>query len=171
MAEKGTLITDQSGGTSIATRDAYELDDDTNARVIQRADLSCLRAPVPLTLIRTSIPASTEVGDLTALPADLTANLITCGDKSRIVLIPEFSATGAHSVDVALLLFDNSVTPICYASLMDVDLDPGYICRETDTTKHLGQATVLNTMGAYKVGLLGNGLAAVATWKVWAYMI
>jgi len=46
MAEKSILINDQAGGEAIATRDAAEVDADTNNRVIQLMDKATRKLPL-----------------------------------------------------------------------------------------------------------------------------
>ena len=113
MAEKGSLIIDQAGGKSIATRDALELDDLSNARVIQRFSLitdnvpSLLGSPTRLDLY------DVDGSLISGFPSELESNLITCGDKSKLVVFPRFNGVPISSewARVTALCYDNEVSP------------------------------------------------------------
>lgn len=113
MAEKGTTIIAQSGGHNTAVRDAVELDDNSNARLIQHADFS--RTPI-ISPAGSPIRANVTVADpglLSSMPAEIINNLITCGDKSQLVVWAEFTgvATVSDTVRLTLLWYDNEATP------------------------------------------------------------
>lgn len=110
MAEQATRIADQDEGDFVATRDAYEQDGDTNNRVIQLIDWAGRQ--LTITTLRGGTPVTTADGvDLTGLPADLTGNLLTVGDKTVLTVIPEHSAEDG-GVFITPIVFDSAGTTV-----------------------------------------------------------
>lgn len=114
MSEKGILRTDQAGGECIATRDAIELDGNSNARLIQRIDFSCTPYPLPLGTPNRATVTSADPLVLSSVPADHLANLITCGENSKLHVMVHFNGTPTTDwsyVDILPAWYDNEVTP------------------------------------------------------------
>jgi len=106
MAEKGTRISNDQTGEYVATRDAYENTAGGDARVVELVDFAGRQ--LTLSEVRGSVSpiTSDDSQDLTSLPADLTGNKITVGDKSILVVSPQHSA-----IDGEVL-----ITPIIFNS-------------------------------------------------------
>ena len=111
MAEQATRISDQHSGDYIATRDAIETDG-TNARVIQLMDFAS-RQLASLTTIRgiSSFVGSADGIDLTSLPAELTGNLVSIGDKSTLLVFPRHSVSTGE-VTITPIIFNDAGTAI-----------------------------------------------------------
>lgn len=184
MTEKGLLIANQTGShsTSIACRDAYELDESSNARLIQRVNydiMPCKKMPSPMgTQIRTGVAAPDSL-DLSAMPADLTNNIIDCGDATYIVIWVEFAANGDQEITLDPLIFDTTgntntdvlgtleqVYSYCYTGS-----EPS---RNTDGTQQLGlTCSYVKTNGAKRVGIHVDPVYfnVVSTANIWAYVL
>ena len=177
MAEKGILILDQADGESIACRDANALDGDDNPRIIQRLCKSVAQLPMPLgTPTRTNVVAD-DTYDLESLPADLTDNLITMGDKSRIAVYSLFGSVNG-SAYITLLLFDNEASPTVIGKLAHLYIGNncyGNHYTKAGATKSLGRVTIAdfeNTQGAQRVGIHVDDLTNPGTgFNIWAFPI
>lgn len=86
MSEQATRVQDDRSGDYVATRDAYEQDGESKDRVIQIVDLAYRQ--LTLNEIRgADAPITSADGvDLDSLPSELTANLITVGDKRTLIV-------------------------------------------------------------------------------------
>lgn len=116
MSEKGILIEDLVGGDSIATRDAIELDANSNARVIQRVGFSVLHIPSPTGPPNRSEAVDADTQDYSTLSAEIFTNKIACGDKTKLIVMGE--GLGTSGAGVAL-----EVTPLW----LDAEATPGYM--------------------------------------------
>ena len=187
MAEKGILITDQTGGESVALRDAFEQDDGSNARVIQRIDNAVDHITSPMgTAIRTGIQDSDNY-QVDQFPAQLTGGLITCGDKSKLVVTVEFKDQGtSQSTTIIPIVYDNEASPgvISIMEAKAIITTTGlYVCRTQsgyDNVEFLPEIAVWDLNGASKIGLLvravsgaqcGGSLPACIGASVWGYVI
>lgn len=94
MAEKGIKIADQTGGESVACRDAVNPDDEANARVIQLVDVAARGGNYDMSAIRTVL--SSDILDTGTLPAGITDNLLDVSDASSFVFYGEvtYPSTG-----------------------------------------------------------------------------
>lgn len=174
MAEKGTLITDQAGGTSVATRDAYELDGDSNARVIQRVGYSGLQLPDPLHTFRSGVTGGdTDPPRMDNLPANLTTNVITCGDKTTLVLLAVFATgSGFQFINIKPILFDNEVSPGVFMILSEQALDSNYsICRNADGTGQIAELKYWDITGASKIGIHVRSGTVTSTVEIYGGVI
>lgn len=113
MTEKSLLINDQADGEVLAMRDAYELDENSEARIIPRICYANIHFPSPLGAADRTASAIDSM-DLDACPAELKDNLIECGDKSRLVLFAEFTDSGSNRVRVSLVYYDSDKTPLAH---------------------------------------------------------
>jgi hypothetical protein len=166
MAEKGILILDQSGGRSIATRDAVENDDQGHARLIQKVSTVSEKGIANITTEEQFIIPITDSDDGinynsgtgTALPAAVTNRAIDVGDKSKLVLIPVSDESGSITFGNTDLLYvfpfvlDSNNLPVM--PIMNFTM---YVRRDVifshDGTKGYGYPHILDVSGAYKVTL------------------
>lgn len=176
MAEKGILLTDQAGGISIATRDAYELDGDSNPRVIQRVDMVKGRLPSPMgAAIRVEATAA-DPTDIPNFPAELTSNLIECGDKSTLVVHAEFASIynfGSQNVDINPVMYDGEVTPgvIGPMEIQTITEQQTSPTRNTDGTSVMGRLITWDLAGAAKIGIHLKAVNVTTNVSVWAWVI
>ena len=176
MAEKGIIVADQASGESIACRDAFETDDGSNNRIIQRVDFASGRGPSPLgTAVRGSSAAvsSADGTDLTSLPTDLTDNLIDVGDKSMLIVIAEQSASNG-SVDITPLMFDNQATPAIMGGGIKQRASVGNpaLRRGSSSGDYISNVLTWDLNGAHKIGLHITAIQGTSNAvKIWAYVI
>lgn len=91
--------------------------------------------------------------DLTALPAELTQNLITVGDKSSLVVFAEQFTSGGL-VAVTPIVFDNEASPGVVAVLTPrMFAQPYAFRRGTGSGMYVLPTQIWDCMGAYKIGL------------------
>ena len=174
MSEKGNLVTDQAGGKVIATRDAIELDDLTNARVIQEIDFCLDQFPSPIgTATRSEV--TVDDGDtLAGLPAEVLTNIIECGDRSKLAILARFTGIPTQYQDamyLAALFYDNEATPGYLGSSEAVYMEPMaangvYI---NDGTYCFTRVHMLDLVGSPKVAMYiprldFNTSTAVSVW-------
>jgi hypothetical protein len=96
MAEKSIRLADATSGIRMATRDAFETDDSSNPRVIERVDLASGKVASPIGEAKRGNSAAISAADtldLTSLLSDLTTNLIVVGDKGLLVVAAEQSVS------------------------------------------------------------------------------
>ncbi|RLB91926.1 MAG: hypothetical protein DRH10_00715 [Deltaproteobacteria bacterium] len=176
MAEKGILVSDQAGGESIACRDGFEQDDDSNNRLVQRFDLASGRGPTPRgTANRGSGGAisSADTADLTNLPADLTGNLIDVGDKSLLVVHVEQSASNGNA-DITPLLYDGEGTPGIFGALLKqrTSVQTPALRRGAAAGDYIGHVLTWDLSGAHKIGLHITAIGGTSNdVTVWGYVI
>lgn len=172
MAEKGILIKEQVGGKNIATVDALALDSNSNARTIQLMDISEGHLPSPFVPVRNNVTVA-DGYDLDNLPADLTNNLITCGDKANLMiftLIP--NRVYNQGCRVTILLMDNEATPHCYG-ILDNHLQ---VCESelSFVASDIGidDAVNMRLCGSAKIGIhvCGWGTTFIPGVSVYAYV-
>ncbi len=156
MAEKSIRIADQASGDYVATRDAYENDDGSNARVIERVDFASGKFATPMTTYtrgNSSMITDPESFDLTNLPSDLTSNLITVGDKSMLCVSVEQSVSGG-TVTVTPILYDNEGTPNVVGILPPKTFTQPYAFRRGSSSgNYVLPVQTWDVSGAYKIGL------------------
>lgn len=117
MTEQSMLLKDQTGGESIALRDAFELDELSNPRIIPQVNLANLHFPSPL-WTRTRRVSAADPLTLTTCPAELTLNMIECGDKTRLVVLAEFATTTAQEIKVSPIVYTGS--PGSYVAIGEI---------------------------------------------------
>ena len=119
--------------------------------------------------------------DLSNIPAEVTDNLITCGDKQRLVCFAQFMDTNAgQHVKITPIFYDNEgVAPANIIGCpWDGNLQANYSGYEVYQTsqggRYIASTNFWDTVGAYKVGLmvasmsLGGGSTGV---NIWGFMI
>lgn len=170
MAEKGLLTLSVAGGTSVATRSAAELDDLSAARVIPLVDAS--RDHVPVTFgTPTRTITSSDGYIIPNAPAELTNNLITCGDKHSLVVYSEFTAaSGGQSASIIPVLFDNEASPNIVGALAELETDGIWAYQTANSGRYPHNALTWEVYGAYKIGILIPYLSSSAL-QVWGFMI
>lgn len=172
MAEKGTLRASLVGGESIATRDAFDLDGDSNPRVIQRFDIANVRFPSPMgTAIRTSVAAVDPIEE-TNFPAEITANLIDCGDKTKLVIWAEGSGNDISTIDIIPLVYTAEVTPVLVGSLIEkrLNLSGTIIHRVNGGNGALTSMISWDLLGAPKIGIWVETYSVTGTMDIWGYV-
>lgn len=117
MAEKGILVAEAETGESVACRDAVELDNDSNSRVIQRMDIG--KGPLPTPFRDSANKLRSAVSSDGYDTADyfgeygsgVDDKLLTVGDKSTLVIqLQSLQSTTGTFVVVPVLLEDDGVT-------------------------------------------------------------
>jgi len=176
MSAKGILIADQTGGISVACRDAFEQDNNSNDRVIQRFDLSSGRGPTPRGSANRGSSAaitSADTADLTSLPSDLTGNLISVGDNSLLVVHVEHSASDGYA-DITPLMYDSDGSPSVFGALLKqrTSVQTPALRRGSSSGDYIGHVLTWDLSGAHQIGIhitaIGGSSNGV---KVWAYVI
>lgn len=175
MAEKSIRIADAESGLRIAARDAFENDDGANARVIERVDFASGKFASPIgnaTRGHGSMINAAETFNLTNLPADLTGNLITVGDKSMLCVAVEQSVS-AGTVTVSPVLYDNEETPGIVGILPPKTFTQPYAFRRGSSSgNYVLPVLTWDVCGAYKVGLHFSAFTGTGnTFKAWGWMI
>jgi hypothetical protein len=91
--------------------------------------------------------------DMTALPADLTKNLITVGDNSLLCVSVEQTVSGGTAT-IAPILYDNASTPTVVAVLPPKTFTQPYAFRRGSSSgNYVLPVLTWDISGAYKVGL------------------
>ena len=150
MAEQATRITDQHSGDYIATRDAIENDDDSNSRVIQLMDFASRQLASPATIRGISSFVNSADGvDLASLPAELTSNLITVGDKSTLLVFPRHSVSNGE-VSITPIIFNDAGTAIGIRATKTSGMGTALF---VVSGVYYSPQLVWDTQGAEKIGL------------------
>jgi hypothetical protein len=175
MAEQSIRIADAASGLRMAARDAFELDGSSNARVVERVDFASGKYATPIGNAKRGNSAAinaAETFDLTNLPADLTGNLITVGDKSMLCVSVEQSVTGG-TVTITPILYDNEATPGIVGILPPKTFSQPYAFRRgASSGNYVLPVLTWDVSGAYKIGLHCSAFTGTSnTWKVWGWII
>ena len=175
MAEKGNLILPQAGGNVIATRDGVELDDIEQTRLIPLVDFSTKGLPSPMGVATRSGITGADTRDLSLIPADITDNLITCGDASTLVVFTEFATItgGWQEARIIPLIFDDEASPNVMFALEN-QLVESYSTtpyRGTGPLQILGPRVSWNILGASQIGLLVSSATIHTTASLWGYVV
>lgn len=154
MAEKGLIVQNFPSGESIASRDAVENDANSNPRIIQRFDFSSGKGlSVIGTPIRTDVEDNDSL-DITAFPANLTSNLITCGDKSLLCVFVEFEDNTDADVEITPIVYDDAGTGvIAVLESKKFEFTTAGSFTRGSTANYLTPITNWDALGAYKIGL------------------
>ena len=184
MAEKGILVTDQAGGESVALRDAFEQDNDSNNRVVQRIDNAVDHIISPMGAAQRTEMESSDNFNILAFPAQLTDNLITCGDKSKLIVCVEYMDAGNQSVDITPIAYDAEATPGVISVMESKTMDVGTNAFGREGSPGWGKRLAVmqswDLCGATKIGLhcsaiaggeCGGSLPACVGFSVWGYVI
>jgi len=168
MAEKGILVADAASGESIACRDAYEQDDDTNSRIVQLIDKSQRhhgfdRAAFTGRVREIYDTTDSDDTDLSTVPSDILTNALTCGDKTTLVVGGYYAVTDdTEIITITPIVIDDDnaavgfLTPKTFSSFKP---DGGTVITEAfhwkSGTDPVNFAEILswNVLGAHKVGI------------------
>lgn len=149
MAEQATRISDQHSGDYIATRDATETDG-TNPRVIQLMDFASRQLPSPATVRGIgSFVNSADGVDLASLPAEITNNLISIGDKSTLLVFPRHSVSDGEVV-ITPIIFNDAGTAIGVRATKSSGMGTALFIV---SGVYYSPQLVWDTQGAEKIGL------------------
>lgn len=174
MAVSSIRIADASSGNRMQVVEAVELDGSGFSTVMERVLVGTDKISTVLgtaTRGSTAPIAASETFDLTALPADLTSNLITVGDKSLLVVICEMTQV-AGTVTVTPILFDSQATPVALSVLDSKTFTPTYAFRRGSASgNYVVPVRVWDTVGAYKIGLHVSALSSSNQCKLWGKLI
>ena len=175
MGEKSIRIANATSGDRIATRDAFETDGSSNARVIERVDFASGKFATPIGNAQrghSAMISAAETFDLTSLPSDLTDNLITVGDKSMLCVVVEQSVSGG-TVTVTPILYDNETTPGIVGILPPKTFSQPYAFRRgTSSGNYVLPVNTWDVSGAFKIGLHFSAFTGTSnTFKAWGWVI
>jgi len=175
MAEKSIRIADAASGSRMATRDAFEVDDGANARVIERVDFAGGKFASPIGNAKRGNSAAisaAETFDLTNLPSDLTSNLITVGDKSMLCVSVEQSTSGG-TVTITPILYDSEGTPGIVGVLAPKTFTQPYAFRRgAYSGNYVLPVLTWDVCGAHKIGLHVSAITGAANGaKAWGWVI
>jgi len=175
MAEQSVRIADATSGLRMAVRDAFENDGEANARVVERVDFASGKFVSPIgnaTRGNSAAITAADAFDLTALPSDLTSNLITVGDKSMLCVAVEQSTSGG-TVTITPILYDSQVTPAIVGILSPKTVIQSYAFRRgASSGNYVLPLITWDLSGAHKVGLHISSLTGVSNGiKAWGWVI
>jgi len=155
MSERSIRIADGTSGLRMAVRDAVE-NDGTNARVIERVDFASGKFASPIGNANRGNSAAITTADtldITALPSDLTSNLIVVGDKSLICVAAEQTVSGG-TITVTPILYDNETSPNIVSILTPKTFVQSYAFRRgASSGNYILPVQTWDITGSYKIGL------------------
>ena len=110
--------------------------------------------------------------DLTALPADLTKNLITIGDNSMLCVSVEQSVSGGTAT-ITPILYDNQATPAIVGLLPPKTFTQTYAFRRgSGSGDYVLPTQAWDISGAYKVGLHLSVITGTSNvLKIWGWAL
>jgi hypothetical protein len=112
MAEKGIVVSDADSGESVATRDAFEQDNDSNSRVIQLSDLAFRKWSGQGAITHVTDKNLNNLSGIGSPPWNA-SDVLTMGDKDLILV--KANLTFDHSGSSAYPAGESCViTPIIY---------------------------------------------------------
>ena len=175
MAEQSIRIADSTTGLRIAMTDAVELDTSGNARVMERVAFGSGKIESPLgnaTRGNATAISAAETFDLTALPADLTGNLLVVGDKAMLVVMVE-QTVSQGSVTITPIIFDNEGTPGVFGLLEPkIFTQPYPFRRGSGSGRYLLPVQRWDVSGAYKLGFHVSAISGTSNAvKIWARVV
>jgi hypothetical protein len=108
-----------------------------------------------------------DTADLTALPAELTQNLITIGYKSLLVVAVEQFTSGG-TVTVSPIIYDNESSPgiVGVLSAKAFIQQPYAFRRGSASGLYLLPAQSWDILGAYKIGLHMSGITGTSNYPM-----
>lgn len=110
--------------------------------------------------------------DLTALPVELTQNLITVGDKSSLVVLVEQYTSGGY-VNVTPIIYDNEVSPGIVGILPFKTFNQPIAFRlGSGAGMYVLPACIWDCFGAYKIGLHLSTISGTSNYVyIYGYVI
>lgn len=173
MAVKSIRLADAASGNRIQVVEASEVDDSSNATVMERVVSGTAKLPTSLgnaTRGSGSYISAAESVDLTALPADLTGNLIVCGDSSIIEVFCDMTANG--TVTVTPIIFDGQTVPVAVCEMESRTFSKAYAFRRgAGSGDYTAPCQVWDTRGAVHIGLHVSAVSSGNTCKLWGRVI
>lgn len=173
MAVKSMRIADAASGNRMQAIDASELDSTGYATVMERVVSGTAKLPTSMgnaTRGQSAYIDAADGVDLTALPADLTGNLVTCGDSSIIEVFCDMTANG--TITVTPIIFDGQATPVAVSPMESKTFSNAYAFRRGNGSgDYPGPCLVWDTRGAVNIGLHVSAVSAGNTCKLWGKMI
>lgn len=176
MAEKGVIVQDSATGESVACRDAVELDDDSNSRIIQIVDKASRKNNMDFSSPLRSDVDTSDSYSIGTLPSDIANNLITIGDASAIVVSVIYEDMGSDEgvyitpivVEADSLVVLGLLEPKRFGGLND-EYEDDYaqvfnIGVETSLDRVLTVMQAWPVFGAYRIGFhirVGSGVQKV----------
>lgn len=157
MAEKGVVVADAQAGESVACRDAIELDDNSNPRIIQRIDIS-KGGKLPTTQSSMFI-RNTDGGNISRLDSSTIASMapyITVGDATNLFC---FISTNNDEVDnpmavITPIVIAPSTNDFLYTLQPFIFNKPTYdLPRAADNIQRFYPMQVQDAYGAQKIAL------------------
>jgi len=184
MAEKGIVVDDAASGESVACYDAVENDNDSNARIIQLVDRSQRKHGFDITteagLVRNGVTTSDTV-NLTPVPAAITDNALTVGDKTTLVATVRYkSQNNSTEVTITPIVLDDDnavvgfLTPKVFQGFQPDDSDDMSLIVDISSTPwNITEMLSWDVLGAYKIGfhVTANNGAGTTEIDVYAAMI
>ena len=165
MAEKSIRISDDASGLRLATRDAYALDGESNARVIPLYDFAAGKFMSPLGPAARGLSswlAAADSFDLTALPSELLNWLIDVGDGSVLTVAVEQTVSGGTAT-VTPVLFDAQSPPNVVGVLDPKTFIQTSAFRMGASSGHYKlPVAAWDVSGAHKVGLHLSGITGTS---------
>jgi hypothetical protein len=108
MVEKGVIVQDADSGESVACRDAVQVDDGSNSRIIQLVDNSSRKNSISMASPLRTVTSSDSL-DLSSISTDITDNLITIGDASSVIAALTYEDNGTdQGIYVTPIIFEES---------------------------------------------------------------
>ncbi len=164
MAEKGIVVNDAASGESIGCRDAYELDDDSNARIIQLIDQTQRQHQFDQATatgrVRQNLTGTACDGtELSTLPTRVSSSALICGDKTTLVVASRYQVSNAsETITVTPIVLDDDNTAIGFLQpkiLTSFKPAGGTEITQAFNLSDINIAEILtwNVFGAYKVGI------------------
>jgi hypothetical protein len=171
--EKSIRIADGVTGERIAVREAFEVDENGDGRMIELIDFASRKFSTPIGNAQrghSSMINAAETFDVTNLPAELTSNLITVGDKSTLCVAVE-QTTSLGSVTVTPIVYDNS-NAIVTILQPKTFTQPYAFRRGSSSGNYVLPALTWDVLGAYKIGLHFSAFTGTSnTFKAWGWVL
>jgi len=165
MSEKGVLVSDADTGESVAARDAYETDDDSNNRIVQLIDRSQRQHGITIStstgLVR-EVTGSTDDFLMAPVPSDITSNALTVGDKTTLVVACKYQlASATENFVVTPIVLDSNnamvgfLTPRVVKGFAPTSGEAFYFSFTGESTYNGTFSEILswNVLGAHKIGI------------------
>lgn len=173
MAVQSMRIADAASGNRMQAIDASEVDSSGYATVMERVVSGTAKLPTSMgnaTRGQSAYITAAESFDLTALPADLTGNLIECGDSSIIEVFCDMTANG--TITVTPIIFDGQATPVAVSEMESKMFSKVYAFRRgSGSGDYPAPSQVWDTRGAINIGLHVSAVSSGNTCKLWGKMV
>lgn len=174
MGEQTIRIASSESGSYVAMRDAFETAGG-NARVIERVDFASGKFGTPIgnaTRGNSSAINAAETFDMTNLPADLTGNLITVGDKAMLCVAAEATVAGGGCT-ITPIVYDGEGTPGIVTILTPKSTSQPHLFRRGSSSgNYVLPVLTWDVCGAYKIGLHISAIwGSSNAMKLWGWVL